>query len=82
MKTKVNAIQCRECSDIIYSRARHDFRTCSCGNCSIDGGFDYMKISFGYNGYIFIDLSVNATEEELYNDWNYRNNRYGLIRVD
>lgn len=82
MKTKVNAIQCRGCSDIIYSRARHDFRTCSCGNCSIDGGFDYMKISFGYNGYINIPLEIKVTEKDLWEDWNSGKDCYGLIKVD
>lgn len=30
---------------MIYSKHRHDYVTCGCGACSIDGGSDYMKIS-------------------------------------
>ena len=32
-----NAIQCKKCGDIIESTSVHDFRTCSCGTCSVDG---------------------------------------------
>lgn len=28
---KINALQCGKCGDIIFSRARHDMRFCSCG---------------------------------------------------
>ena len=40
-----NRIQCLLCKDIIESKHRHDFVTCSCGNVSVDGGQDYCKIS-------------------------------------
>ena len=38
-----NQIQCRKCNDIIYSATRHDFRACSCGAVSVDGGNDYLR---------------------------------------
>lgn len=38
-----NAIQCKKCGDIIESVATHDFKTCSCGTCSVDGGCDYLR---------------------------------------
>ena len=41
-----NAIQCKHCGDIIESTYRHDFVTCSCGCCSVDGGFDYFRRGF------------------------------------
>jgi len=34
---KVSAICCPKCKNIIYSRARHDCRSCSCGEVYIDG---------------------------------------------
>lgn len=43
--TKRSALHCHNCDDLIYSLYRHDFRPCSCGNCAIDGGSDYTKIS-------------------------------------
>ena len=37
---KRNAAQCLKCGDVIESRYRHDFQTCSCGALSVDGGKD------------------------------------------
>ena len=33
-----NAVRCNCCGDIIESTHRHDFKTCSCGRVSVDGG--------------------------------------------
>lgn len=38
-----NAIQCKKCGDIIESVSVHDFKTCSCGACSVDGGHYYLR---------------------------------------
>lgn len=38
-----NKARCKKCNDIIESRHRHDFVTCSCGALSVDGGKDYLK---------------------------------------
>ena len=38
-----NRIRCKECKEIIESKHRHDFVTCKCGNCSVDGGQDYHR---------------------------------------
>lgn len=48
MKVKIfeNKIKCNHCGDILISEFRHDFKTCSCGTVSIDGGKDYLKRSF------------------------------------
>lgn len=40
-----NKAQCLICKDVIESKYRHDFVTCSCENLSIDGGQDYLKRS-------------------------------------
>ena len=45
-RIKRNAVRCNKCNDEIESTFRHDFVTCSCGNVSVDGGFDYIKRSF------------------------------------
>ncbi len=42
-KIKRNALQCKICKDIIESKYTHDFVTCKCGKCSIDGGKDYVR---------------------------------------
>lgn len=38
-----NAIQCKHCGDTIESVNVHDYVTCSCGACSVDGGHDYLR---------------------------------------
>jgi len=45
MRIKTNKAQCLKCKDIITSKYRHDFVTCSCGSLSVDGGRDYLKRS-------------------------------------
>lgn len=41
-----NALKCLKCGDVIESKDRHDYVTCSCGNVSVDGGLDYLRRSF------------------------------------
>ena len=38
-----NAIQCKKCGDVIESVSVHDFKTCSYGACSVDGGHYYLR---------------------------------------
>lgn len=38
-----NAIRCNICGEEIVSKHRHDFVTCKCGACSVDGGHDYLQ---------------------------------------
>lgn len=38
-----NSAQCASCGDIIESKHRHDFVSCSCNNIFIDGGLDYFR---------------------------------------
>ena len=40
-----NMIRCNICGDEIESTYTHDFVTCSCGACSVDGGHDYLRRS-------------------------------------
>lgn len=78
---QVNAIQCSHCNDIIYSRARHDFHYCSCGSCFIDGGFDYTR--YGANDLKDItdlEIEVDASTYELFEDWNKSINKFGTIK--
>ena len=38
-----NAAICKLCGDYLRSNNRHDYKTCSCGNLSVDGGSWYAK---------------------------------------
>jgi hypothetical protein len=80
--TEVTAITCPRCGDIVYSRARHDFRQCSCGSVAIDGGFDYVKVSA--DPAIFEDvkqhtITLPVSKLELYEDWNNRTDKFGKV---
>jgi hypothetical protein len=44
-----NAVRCLICQMEIESFTVHDFKTCACGNVSVDGGREYKKRSFKTN---------------------------------
>ncbi len=52
-----NAIKCNTCGDIIESVYTHDFKTCSCGRVSVDGGHDYLRRCFKESQDDYTDLS-------------------------
>ena len=55
-KLKRNAIKCNHCGDIIESIYVHDFKICSCGAVSVDGGKQYRRCSFTHSPEDFEDL--------------------------
>ena len=57
-----NAIRCNICGDEIESKHRHDFVTCKCGACSLDGGHDYLRRCFKEEG-CYTDISGLTTAE-------------------
>lgn len=66
--------------EIIFSRARHDFRSDKTNEISIDGGFDYTKVSFKPDAdYSLVSFRLNITKQELYDDWNHRKDKYGSL---
>jgi hypothetical protein len=76
----IKALKCECCKTIIFSRARHDYRSCACGAIAIDGGFDYQKVCWKPGtDYTAVEVDVDATAKELYEDWNLGLDRYGLI---
>ncbi len=51
-----NRAKCRLCNDIIESTHVHDYRTCSCGEISVDGGGEYQRFSANdVNNFISLD---------------------------
>lgn len=61
-KILTNKVRCRKCGDVIESKHRHDYVTCSCGNVAVDGGKDYLKRSVrdGYESYEDLSVSVSG----------------------
>jgi hypothetical protein len=63
-----DAMHCLSCDEVIYSVNRHDYRTCSCGKVSIDGGKDYTKASFKKGAkwtWVNIDLITNKISSKI-----------------
>ena len=58
-----NAIRCNICGAEIESKHRHDFVTCKCGACSVDGGHDYLRRCFKEEG-CYTDISVCKPDSE------------------
>jgi len=55
-RIKINKIQCKLCGDIIESKSRHNYVICDCGNCSVDGGREYLKRGYKEDN-SYIELS-------------------------
>jgi len=81
---KVNFVICPKCLNLIYSRVRHDFRTCECGAVGIDGGQEYTKIMADEKTLAktitgMIDIAHNS--QELYRDWNQELDALGIVKL-
>lgn len=57
MKILNNQIQCRSCGEIIESKSKHDFVTCSCCKCSVDGGHEHLR-RLAESKESYIELSI------------------------
>lgn len=56
-----NAVSCLSCGDLIVSKHRHDFVTCTCGAISVDGGQEYLR-RVG-NMYAAVDFSWSLPDD-------------------
>ena len=80
---KISAIQCPKCLNVVFSRARHDMRGCSCRQVAIDGGRDYNKVSYQDSApHVFdIHLVGGLDQPALFHDWNNGKDKFGLIKT-
>ena len=50
-------IKCLKCGDVITSAGhRHNFVSCSCGHCYVDGGDEYSRV--GGDEYLYKDYKT------------------------
>ena len=63
MKIIKNAIRCNVCGEEIESRHVHDFVTCRCGACSVDGGREYLRRCFRSRD-CYTDISVTEPDDK------------------
>lgn len=71
MKVKVEAIKCKDCQDIVWSRHRHDMRYCKCGKCFIDGGRHYTRVGFETTPPDSLEIEVDKEELGKEPGWPY-----------
>lgn len=81
-------VYCKKCGTIVYSRARHDMRSCPCGAVFIDGGFDYLKIAGNEEDFEIVSIrfklykgtKVESLKYMLWLDWNLSLDKYGHVK--
>ena len=48
---------------VIQSKSVHDFKTCSCGACSVDGGLEYLRrVADGEESYAELSITEEITD--------------------
>ena len=81
----VRAIHCEECNTTVYSRASEDLRECECGRIRVYGGcmshFKY-DIKDKKAKYRTIKIDIQATPNDLYDDYENMEDRFGLIKKE
>ncbi len=62
-----NSIKCNYCGDVIVSKHTHDFVSCKCGKCSVDGGNSYLRRIYTNSPNDYQELSevIEDDDEEL-----------------
>lgn len=58
-----NSARCLVCEDHIVSEYGWDFRTCSCGTVSVDGGLEYRRRVFKDRD-LWVDTSIYESQGE------------------
>jgi len=80
---RIKAIQCEFCKNIVYSRTQEDSRQCDCGGVGAAGGQEYTKFHTAPNiKGKKVNLNIDITFLELYNDWRDMVDSYGIIRIN
>ncbi len=63
----INAIECPLCADQIFSMYNHDWRSCACGGCMIDGGQDAASTRVMYEQHMDppVSIKLKFTAEDV-----------------
>lgn len=81
---KVQGVICpnEECGAFIFSRARHDYHHCPCGEVSIDGGRDYLRVGFKGQAPQAGEYDFPGDQRMLFDDWNQHTDKYGVVPAE
>lgn len=77
---KIPALQCLVCGDIVYSRANHDCRFCSCSEVMVDAGPGYGRAAGDMDKCKAVIVKLRTTIEGLEKDWELGKDKFGLIK--
>lgn len=76
----ITGLRNKKTGEVIYSRAHHDFHWDSKEEIAIDGGFEYKRTCWKDGAdFEIVRFELNVTKNELYDDWNTNQNKYGWI---
>lgn len=79
-----NKAHCLLCDTVIESTHGHDFKTCPCGNLSVDGGKNYLRRAYSSDKLLeftlghppgertWVDVSETYQEEREPYEWELR----------
>ena len=81
-----NAVSCLSCGDMIVSKHRHNFVTCTCGAISVDGGQEYLRrvgdmsvaVDFSWS---LPDDVYNACAEAVKDAIDTNRNKFGIANA-
>lgn len=59
-----NRIRCKHCGDVIESKSVHDYVACSCGECAVDGGLEYLRRTGGFEDFEELSEFEDVTDEK------------------
>lgn len=84
MKRRIRGMVCPQCKDFVFSRARHDMRSCTCKAIAVDGGREYLKVSWDPSKTHITPSTyryITQSDAVLLRDWNFSKDKYGIIKA-
>jgi len=80
---KHTGLFCLKCGTVVFSCAGHDFHRCTCGNVAVDGGFNYLRISYKTKQFMYLEIVFprKITKATLYKAWNEGDDSVGSYKV-
>lgn len=80
---KHTAIKCPSCKDIVFSIAHHDYHSCTCGEVTVDGGFEYFRFGWAGDKPEILEIEIpKKTVKQYYKIWSKSliDKPYGVIK--
>ena len=78
---EVKAVQCPKCLNVIYPRTEKDCVLCDCKLVKVRETNKRLNISTKVIGTKICRILVNATKQDLYNDWKHKTDKFGKVKT-